>query len=283
MTVKAWLKEPLVHFLLAGAALFVVGNWLAPPPVSDRVITVGREQAIEHLQARTQIYDEAQFDQLLGNMSPDERAELVRDVAVTEALWREGEALDLSSTDPLVRQRVIQQMRQLLMADVAGDVEVSEQEVEAFYADNQSRYATGQAASFSHVFFAGADGEARARTALAQLREGGDSGEFGDRFLYQRSYFSAGPEEIASQFGSAFAKALFAGETGAWFGPVRSDHGWHLIDLSELEPAEVPALDAIRDRVREDALADKRALALSGVLDGLMEHYEIEVSDDLAP
>ena len=55
MTAKAWLREPLVHFLGAGAALFAITSWLAPDTGSDRKINVTREAVIDHLQSRAQL------------------------------------------------------------------------------------------------------------------------------------------------------------------------------------------------------------------------------------
>ncbi len=283
MTLKGWLKEPLVHFLALGAALFVLASWIWPAPEVGRVITIGEAQLIDHLQRRAQLYDEEGFRELLAGMSEEERAQLVRDAAVTEALYREGQELGLAEADPMVKQRIVQQMRMLLTEEQAADVELTADDVRAYYDANQARYAEGARVSFSHAFFSrdrrGAGGEAAARAALAQMREGAsfnEAGRFGDRFLYQLNYADASVREIAGQFGEDFAAALFALEPGqAWQGPIESEYGWHVVGLTEKLEPRVPPFDEIAGRVAQDAVTDARANAARDAVESLLENYEI--------
>ncbi|TIX49537.1 peptidyl-prolyl cis-trans isomerase [Alteraurantiacibacter aquimixticola] len=281
---KSWLKEPLVHFLAAGAALFALASWIWPAPEAGRVITIGEAQLLDHLQARAQLYDEEGFAELLANMSDEERVQLVRDAAVAEALYREGQALGLAEADPMVKQRVIQQMRLLVMEEEATEVALSDADVRAFYDANSQRYAEGARASFTHVFFAkdrrGDAAEADARAALAQLNSGdvpfGNAGQYGDRFLYQLNYAEAGAREIAGQFGEGFTLALYALEPGEdWQGPLESSHGWHLVGLRAKAEPRVPPFEDVAARVAEDALAEARSTRAMAAIDRLMESYEI--------
>ena len=283
VNVKNWLKEPLLHFLLAGGLLFLVVGWLEPEDRTGLTITVGEEQLLEHLQARAQLYDRESFAAVLAAMDADERAALVREAATTEALWREGQALGLADADPLVRQRVIQQMRQIVVEEAAAGVELSDAQVEQFYADNRNRYALGAQASFSHVFLSnerrGDMARSDAEAVLRELREGdvslADAGSYGDRFLYQRNYAEAGEREITSQFGKAFSAALFAADPGGWQGPYASEFGWHLVYVTALEPAQIPAFEEIAARAREDALAEERARIAAAALERMMERYRV--------
>jgi len=279
----AWLKEPLVHFLAAGAALFLLASWIWPAPEAGRVITVGEAQLLDHLQRRAQLYDEEGFRELLAGMSEEERAQLVRDAAVTEALYREGQALGLAEADPMIKQRVVQQMRLLLAEEEASDVELTEDDVRAYFEANQARYAEGARVSFSHAFFStdrrGPGAEAAARAALVEMRQNasfGEAGRYGDRFLYQLNYADAAAREIAGQFGEEFAVKLFEMEPGEeWQGPIRSQYGWHVIGLAERNAPRVPEFDEIAGRVVQDAIADARALSAIAAIDRLMENYEV--------
>lgn len=280
----ATLREPLVHFLAAGALVFALSGWIWPVREEGRVITIGEEQLLAHLQARAQLYDEAGFRRLLAGMSADDRAALVHDAAVSEALYREGEALGLASNDPLVRARVIQQMRLLLLEEEAAGVDLDDGEVQAWYDANKARYAEGARVSFSHVFFSGerrgTGAQAAARAAMAQLNARhvapADAGQFGDRFAYQTNYAEAGGPEIAGQFGPDFAARLVALRAGnGWQGPLQSQFGWHVVQVQRVSAARVPPLAEIMPRVREDALADLRARAAAMAIDRMMAHYRV--------
>jgi peptidyl-prolyl cis-trans isomerase C len=99
-----------------------------------------------------------------------------------------------------------------------------------------------------------------------------------DRFLYRSNYARAGAEELAGQFGIGFVDAITDLMPGSsWQGPVKSDHGWHLVLLRSKEEAHVPPLASIESRVREDALAAKRAKAVDASVDKFLERYQVSV------
>ena len=52
MNPRRWLAEPLVHFLLAGLALFAAVSWWQGPLDAGRTIRLSREDLIVFLQGR---------------------------------------------------------------------------------------------------------------------------------------------------------------------------------------------------------------------------------------
>src|SRR6187549_372102 len=122
VSLRTWLAEPLVHFLLAGLALFAAVSWWQGPLDAGRTIRLSREDLIVFLQGRAQVYDRESFAALLKAMPARQRRALVHDAALYEALYREGIALDLAEADPLIRQRIVQQMRQLIAEEAAEGV-----------------------------------------------------------------------------------------------------------------------------------------------------------------
>jgi hypothetical protein len=276
---SGWLREPLLHFLAAGAALYLAASWLAPAPDSGRSIVIDEDRLVTSLQQRSGVTDEQAVRAGLAAMPASERAKLVHEAAAEEALWREGRALGLDQVDGVVRMRVLQQMRLILAGEATRGMEVSEAEVAAFYESNRASYGEPAAFTFGHLFYAGRDGEARAKAALARLRAGSERpDETGDRFLYQSNYSSAGAGEIAGQFGIVFVEKIRELMPGSsWQGPVKSDHGWHLVMLRSKEDAQIPPLAAIEARVREDALAAKRARAVDASVEKLLQRYRVSV------
>jgi peptidyl-prolyl cis-trans isomerase C len=275
--IARWLREPLFHFLVAGAALYFIASWLAPVPDRGRTIVIDDDRLITALQQRSGATDERAVRAGLAAMPKKEREALVHEVAAEEALWREGRALGLDEVDGVVRMRVLQQMRLILAGEATRRMSVTDAEVAAFYAANRNSYGEPAAFTFSHLFYAEPEGESRARTALARLRAGTERpDETGDRFLYQSNYTSAGSHEIAGQFGIAFVETIAGSMPDpSWQGPVKSDHGWHLVLLRSKEDAQVPPLAAIEPRVREDALAAKRARTVDAAVDRLLERYRV--------
>lgn len=278
-----WLKEPLVHFLLAGGLMFAVVSLWEGPADEGRSIRLERADLLTFLQGRAQVYDESSFAALLDTMDDADRAALVRDAAVQEALYREGIALGLAEADPLIRQRIVQQMRLLLMEEAAADMQVSDAELQAYFDAHKADYALPASASFTHVFVAAGQDQGeeqnRAAALLGQLQrsrvQADQAGRFGDRFLYQLNYSNVGPALVESHFGEAFSDRLFALPEGTWQGPLRSEHGWHLVLLDSKRAGRTPALADVAATVREDALAAKRQAAATRALDRMLARYKI--------
>ncbi len=285
MKTPAWLKEPLVHFLAAGGLLFAVSLALKGSEAGSRTIRIGRDDLLVFMQGRAQVYDKATFQKLLDRMKPVERSALVRDAALQQALYREGMALGLAEADQLIRQRVVQQMRLLLMEEAATGLSLSDDEVEAFYARNRKDYALPTTVTFTHVFVPGQasrDQVAALLTALRQHRIPFDkAGQYGERFLYQLNYVDVGGPLVASHFGKGFADAVLRLPTGQWQGPIQSEYGWHAVLISRRSPARDPALAEILPTVREDALAEARQRAADRALDRMLAQYTVVTADGL--
>lgn len=274
------LREPLLHFLLAGGVIFALVSALAPADTSGRQIEISRDDLLVYMQGRAQVYDADTFAQLLDTMPADERGQLVRDAALQEALYREGLSLQIAEADPLVRQRVIQQMRSLVIEEAAAGLVLSDAEVREFFDANPDRYASPAAVSFEHVFFRGDDGEQRAVAARERLMAGEQ--EAGDRFPYQRSYSAAAAEIIASQFGTEFVPPLFELAEGAWSQPIRSDLGWHIVRITSANETLQLDFADVESRVRQDALAERRQELTRRALDDFLAGYEVRTTGDLA-
>ena len=292
MTLRRWLAEPLLHFLAAGAAIFLLTGGSASRGSDTRTIRLSREELLNFAQARAQVYAAPAFSRLLETLPAEERRELIHDAALQEALYREGEAIAVARADPLIRQRIVQQMRWMIMDEAAGDATVSDAEIAQYYDAHRQDYRLPSAASFTHVFFSTAEhgpaAERLARTELLRLRRERvpfeRAARHGERFLYQTNYIGSDPRLIASHFGDELAHELFAAQAGAeWQGPLRSDHGWHLVLLRERTGETLPPLAAVRDRVRDDALAARRAGLASAAFDRLLATYRIELEPGIGP
>lgn len=285
---RTWTREPLVHFLLAGAAIFIVTT-LWPGGGDARTITIDQQQLVDYMLARAQLTDREQFDAVYRAMSPEQRATLIRRVAQDEALYREGLAIGLDKVDPLVRQRIIQQTRQLLGDEAAAGIELSDAELEAFYQAHRDDYRQGDTLGFTHVYFAaGGDAQAaqrRARAELERLRAGRATPAVGatrgERFLYETHFSEANRDDVTAKFGADFTTALFALPIGQWQGPLRSDHGWHLVLVTGHAEGRLPGAQELGLRLRADALAARQEQIAGTALERVLGDYRIVTSADL--
>ena len=136
-----WLKEPLVLFILLGAALTLVYSVASGAFAADESKTVAMDAAeIEILAANW----ERQWQR------PPTEAELrgLVDARVREeVLYRAAQSMGLDRNDIVVRRRMVQKM-ELLSQDLATITDPPEADLRAFFEENREDY---RAVSYTHL------------------------------------------------------------------------------------------------------------------------------------
>jgi hypothetical protein len=272
---KRALREPLLHFVLLGAALFALHALMTPEPAAmaeARTVDVS-DGFVEALRRRHRQRTGAE-------PTADELESLVSAHVREEALVREARQAGLDRGDPIVRRRLVQKIEFLIAASVEvpapTDAELGA-EVEA----HPERYRRPDRTSFEHVFFArdrrGERAAADATAVLAALRaaDGGEAHRRGDPFLLGHAHRRKTGSEIARGFGPAFAEALVALPDGQWSDPIESAYGLHLVRVTAREPGGMPPLDSIRARVLHDVTEARREELTERAIGDLVATYEV--------
>lgn len=277
------LREPLVHFLLAGALLFAAYRFLNPEPERDD--TSHRiELTADDLRQMTVAW--------LAQGRPQPTAEqmraLVQDRIREEILYREALALGLDQDDSIVKRRMAQKM-QFLAEDIADLRDPTQAELEAWFEQNAQRFEQPPRISFRHLYFSPDLRRAQAReaaaTALAKLvgqsRDGTQATAAGDPFMLQDYYGDRAPEQVAKEFGGDFARALFELEPGSWQGPIESGYGWHLVLVEARTPSRMPALEEVEAEVRSEWVSAQRDELQRKAFEAMKARYQIVLPPEL--
>ncbi|MGW8281746.1 MAG: peptidylprolyl isomerase [Gemmatimonadota bacterium] len=273
-----WLKEPLVQFVLLGAALMLVYSLASDAFAADasKRITMDSEE-IELLAANW----ERQWQR---PPTEQELRGLVDARVREEILYRTAQSMGLDRNDVVVRRRMVQKM-ELLSQDLATITDPPEAELRAYFEENRESYRLPPRISFRHVYFnldrrGFEQAEADARALLTELRETDpdriDAATLGDRFMLASEYRLRTPEEIAREFGSAFAEATAELEPG-WHGPIGSGYGIHLVEITERVESRLPEFEQVRDRISTDYGRVRRERSNQLLLEGLSAEYEISI------
>jgi parvulin-like peptidyl-prolyl isomerase len=274
---KKLFKEPLLHFLLLGAALFALNAWRAKERPADGGVPRIEVTAlvIEQLRAAS----ERQFGKA---PNAEELRGLVMAHIREEVFYREALALGLDRDDMIVRQRLAQKM-EFLTGDIAGTAEPADAVVREFFEKNAARYAKSGRVSFRHVYFSkekrGARAEAAAAEALAALAKGASDESLGDPFLHGFEFAEREQDDVIAAFGREFAEKLAAQPTGEWSGPLASSYGLHLVRVeARMEPRAVK-FDEVRETVLRDFHDERRRTANSEIFEKLRERYQVTVDE----
>lgn len=265
------LREPLVHFLLAGALLFAVfGRTEGEGTTPDKEIVVTSAD-VERL---SKVFERT----WRRPPSDDELQKAVSDFIREEVLYRTALSLGLDKDDMVIRRRLRQKMDFLFEDTVSAP---QDSDLRAFYAARQDKFKTETLLSFQQVFIdpkRHEDAEGDARELLQRLQSGReDDAGLGDPLLLTEAYSQTPLTRIAELFGDAFANELAKALPGKWSGPFKSSYGAHLVRVSSVENAHVPPFEAVRDAVLREWLAQHRAAALDEEYRRLQAQYAIHL------
>jgi peptidyl-prolyl cis-trans isomerase C len=260
---KRWLREPLLHFLLLGLALFAVYGYMHRGRFgieSSKQIVVSLEEL-----RQMDMYFESQWHR---QPTPAEFQAMVEDKVREEVLYREALAMGLDKDDTIVKRRMAQKM-QFLAEDVASAHEPSTAELKAWFEKNGKKFALPSRYSFRHLYFSpdkrgknAQDDAAKALTKIAgQPEDSKFAASLADQFMFQDYYGDRAPEALAKEFGPQFVVALEKLKPGSWQGPVESGYGWHLVYVDTVIPGRIPAFEEMEPDVKTAWLAEQKQQA----------------------
>jgi len=262
-----WTREPLVHFLVAGALVFALfalrGEEVDP---SSRSIDVSKEQ-----QAQLAL----QFERTMSRPPTDAEldaqiAQFVRD----EILYREALRLGLDRNDAVVRRRMVQKMDMLASAQ-AETAPVGEATLRQWYRAHRERFARDARYDLTQLWFADRN---RALAARRQLVSGQDWQQLGERISLPSRLEGASRVKLMSEFGELFVRELDRiAPSGQWQGPIASGLGWHLVRFDALERGAVPPFEEVREEVETDWRSSTMAKRKDEAFELLRSAYRVEV------
>lgn len=272
------LREPLAHFLVLGAALFLVFGLTPETEEQDTRRIVVNAGQVEQLAA--------QFERTwLRPPTPAELDGLVESFVRKEIFYREAQALGLAEDDPYVRNRLALKL-EIVLEDFSTAPVPTDEELARYFEQEAERFAEPGRLSFQHVYLnpdRHPDTAAEAARVLGLLQEGADPGRLGDLSMVASRFDGADHNEISRNFGDAFAEAVAALEPGVWAGPILSPFGLHLVRVSEHEPARYPPLADVRDAVLAEWQEQRRRESREQAYQRLRERYEVIVAPEAAP
>lgn len=267
-SIRAVMREPLLHFLLGGAGLFLLFNYVSDPRSGSDdqvVVTTGQVEHLVSLFVKTR--QRAPTDVELRG--------LVDNYVLEEVLYREALAIGLDQDDTIIRRRLRQKIEFLL--DDFTLVEPGDADLQQFLEKEPERFRLDARISFNQVFLQ-EQSRSSADSVLATLRSGvSDPEKFSESYLIAYHFEDVTEATVSAQFGSAFSAALFGLDSGEWTGPVQSPFGLHLVNIENIVAARVPPLEEIRANVEREWLVDFRAAAQQKIIDEMTAKYTVTI------
>jgi len=269
---KKLLREPLFHFLLIGAALFVVFGLVNDRTSSNAdtrvVVSAGRIGQLENIFTKTWQRPPTAIE-LKG---------LVDDFVLEEIYYRQAVAMGIDRDDTVIRRRLRQKF-EFLTDDIAAAAAPSDEDLATYLAANSEKFRRDTTYTFEQVYInadrPGVDLEAYMAEKLSALRVGkaveGDSGML-------PTFFDQTPSRIIDgNFGSDFSASLDLLPLDEWQGPIESGLGLHLIRMKTRVAGTLPDIAEVRSIVEREWAHDKRLQTRRIINEQLLNDYDVVI------
>jgi len=162
---------------------------------------------------------------------------------------------------------------ELKLAELINEVQLSEEELLAFYESEKESFATAGKRRASHIMFEAANDSTKAtldakrqqaELVLARIEAGEDFAKLAQALSEDSGSAKEGGDLgiiSSGMMDSAFEQALEELKEGETSNVIRSSFGFHIIKLTELSPAQIQSFEVVKQRVekayREEIAAEK--------------------------
>jgi peptidyl-prolyl cis-trans isomerase C len=276
---RKWLREPLLHFLVAGALLLTFsnffGHWAASGASQNRIrVSAAEIQRLRELWTR----------QWGHSPNPKQMNNLIDDYVREEIFYREALASGLDRDDTIIRRRLVEKM-EFLSQEIASTTSPSDSELQKFFERNREKYRVPAQVAFTHIYFSsskrGPAAEHDAERVLVDLASRpasfAQTPTLGDSFILQYEYPLQTRDQIKDLFGEEFAARVFAFETDRWAGPVRSSYGYHLVRVLQRVSPRLPDLSEVQGEVATEYKNQRLQTESDAYYAKLRQRYRVDV------
>ncbi len=247
-------REPLVHFVLAGAVLFGLDHVISAGRDNPKIIVLGAE-------VEKEAHDI--FLGALGREPSEKEMTILRERWIdNEVLYREGLALRVDQGDPTIRERVIFKALEIMQANLALP-KVDDQQLHAWFEKNREKYDEPARFDFLEAVTVGTLTPDAVNKFVAALNTGAkeeNSTQSGLRV------FKARPRNtLVTSYGEPFTQALEKMPIGQWQA-LESREGLRVIRLEAKKAGEAVDYTSVQTKVymdwKDDILQQQRTDAV---------------------
>jgi parvulin-like peptidyl-prolyl isomerase len=223
---------------------------IAKAYAQEHNITVSDKEVDQEIaKIKEQVGDQARSSgQDLSNQEAYEQA--LKQNNVTEDQLRE----DLRENLPV----------QKVQERVAGNAEPSDEEIQNYYEKNkEAQFTTPAQRCVRHILF-NKDQKQKAEEVKQQLEDGGDFAKLAKEYSQDPGSAAQGGDLGCLGKGETvpeFEQAAFGAEQGEIVGPVQTEFGYHIIQVTDIKPAQTRSLQEVESQIRSQLSTEKQSEA----------------------
>jgi hypothetical protein len=258
----AWMREPLLHFVLLGVLLFALDQAIVGRSDDPRLIVVGAAVDAE----ASQIFEAAR-----GRAPTAEELDALRRAWLdNEVLYREGLALQVDKGDTAIRERVIFKALSVVNTNIKAPA-IDETGLRAWFEARRIKYDEPTRFDFQEAVLADDSSERGVRSFVELLNRGTpETLSAGLRVFKGRPH-----SNLVQGYGEAFARDFESALVGEWRAYETRD-GWRAMQLVSLTPAKPASFEDLRGVVLQDWTDATMSEQRSAAVRALAKKYNIK-------
>ena len=250
----------------------LVGIEIAKAYASEHNITASDQEVDQEIEKiKQQVGDQARSSgQDVSNQEAYEQA--LKQNNITEEELRE----DIRENLPV----------QKVQEKVSSDAGPTDEEVQKFYEQNkEAQFTTPEQVCVSHILFA-KDQQQKAEEVKQQLEDGGDFAELARQYSQDPGSAENGGDLGCLGQGETvppFEEAAFGADEGEIVGPVKTQFGYHVLEVTEKKPQQVRPLSEVESQIRSQLVSEQESEAFSKWLDEQKKKRNVEYIEGYKP
>ena len=250
----------------------LVGVEIAKAYASEHNITVSDREVDKQIdKIKQQVGDQARASgQEVSNQEAYEQA--LKQNNITEEELRD----DLRETLPV----------QKVQEKVAGNAEPTDEEIQKFYEQNkEAQFTTPEQRCVRHILFA-KDQEQKAEDVKKQLEDGADFAKLAKEYSQDPGSAENGGDLGCLGKGETvppFEEAAFGAEEGEIVGPVKTEFGYHILEVTDAKPQQTRPLSEVESQIRSQLSQEEQSQAFSKWLDEQKKQRNVKYLEGYKP
>jgi hypothetical protein len=263
------IKEPLLHFAIAGSLLFALFSYLNPPTSSAEKIVVSQQK----IQQLTTIFSKKWY----RPANATELKELIDDYILEEVYYREALAMQMDKNDTVIRRRLRQKM-EFLMIDVNQSINPSDAQLQTFLDRHRSDFEQDARYSFKQIYINPSQ-HADITTTIANITSQLSLGQTvtGDMTMLPKTFTDSSTKQVNTTLGETFVTELSKVSIEKWQGPIRSSYGLHWVYLQQYQVARQPKLKEVYAEVKREWHYALQQRTRTDINQKLLKKYPVQI------
>ncbi len=279
---KKLLKEPFLHFIFIGIALFVLYGLVNDKTNSKNTILINDFDVANIIAGWEMQWKRPPTEKELQN--------LINLKVKQEIFYQEALKMNLDHNDEIIKRRLAQKLK-FLSNDIASLKEPTDEELQEYFKDHSEKYLTPYSYSLYQITFSPDKrvnnyNDAAETLALFPNATFEEMKDKGDKLPFSYFFEDVSANDLGLQLGSKFPDALLNKEVNKWIGPVPSGFGYHLVYTTKIQKPQLPEFNVIKMKINNDFEYDHQKEIDELIYTELKKKYKIDIdikSEDFDP